>query len=139
VYESHVARFSHNTPHGGHIRFHGRYANEARFPRVLHLAVGVQHRPQGILGRERIGQVAPPWREAVVDVQHVDRLSAQPPQARLDRRADGAGHIVHLLCRQAHFGGDDHRLLAPLQGTPQDFFGFALAIGGRHVKKVALW
>ena len=83
-----------------------------------------------------MGQVAPPWREPVVDVQHVDRLPAQPPQARLDRRADGAGHIVHLLCRQPHLGGDDHRLLAPVQGTTQDFFGLAMAITGCHVKKV---
>ncbi|HSX81798.1 MAG TPA: hypothetical protein VLQ80_24935 [Candidatus Saccharimonadia bacterium] len=126
----------HDPPHSGHIRLHGRYANEPRLPRVLHLVVGVQHRAQSIIGGERMGQIAPLWREPVVDMQHVNRLSAQPPQARLDRRTDRAGHIVHLFCSQPHLGGDDHRLLAPVQGTTQDFFGLAMAIAGRHVKKV---
>jgi hypothetical protein len=126
----------HDPPYGGHIRFHGRYANEARLPSVLHLLVGVQHRAQGIVGGERMGQIAPPWREPVVYVQHINRLPVQPPQARLDRGADGAGHIVHFLCSQPHLRGDDHRLLAPLQGTTQDFFGLAMAIAWCHVKKV---
>jgi hypothetical protein len=74
---------------------------------VLHLVVGLQYWAQGIISRQRMGPVTPPGREPVVDVQHVDRLPAQPPQARLDRRADGAGDVVHLRRRQPHLRRND--------------------------------
>jgi hypothetical protein len=36
---------------------------------------------------------------------------------------------VHLRRRQPHLSGDDDLLLAPVQSTPQDFFGLAMAEG----------
>ena len=126
----------HDTPQGGDIRFHGRHPNEPRRPGVLHLLVGFQHRAQDIIGRQRLGEITPPWGEPIVHMQHVDRLPSQPPQACLHRRADRASHIVHLLRCQPHLRGHDRRILATVQGPAEDLLSLAVAIAGSHIKEV---
>src|SRR5262249_28526994 len=74
--------------------------------------------------------------DAVVELEQVDALPAEPLQARVERPRDRAGDVVQIRRIQAELGPDLHRRLERFQHLAQVALGLAVAVRRRRVEVV---
>ena len=121
--------------HRRNVMVHRRKADEPGLVLVLHLPVGIQHRPQHVVPGYRVRCLASLLGEPVVNVEDVHLVAAQPVQAAFHRAGHRCTHVVHFVGPQPDLGGDDHLLAPAHQRFAQRLLGLPVPVGWSDIEE----